>query len=125
SAVNYSQSMVSYSKRFNRYLEQTNPDDPVDYRFDYLDNVYEKENKIGVISNWLLKLNAFNKIEFKNLFNQIGENHTVLRNGEDFIQAAGLQRRNTMYQYRSRTVYSGQVQGTHSFSESNSSLLWV
>ncbi|HRE50400.1 MAG TPA: carboxypeptidase-like regulatory domain-containing protein [Flavitalea sp.] len=125
SAVNYSQSMASYSKRFNRYLEQTNPDDPVDYRFDYLDNVYEKENKIGVISNWLLKLNAFNKIEFKNLFNQIGENHTVLRNGEDFIQAAGLQRRNTMYQYRSRTVYSGQVQGTHSFSESNSSLLWV
>ncbi|MBX3239141.1 MAG: carboxypeptidase-like regulatory domain-containing protein [Chitinophagaceae bacterium] len=125
SAVNYSQSQMSYSKRFNRYLEQTNPADPVDYRFDYLDDIYEKENKIGVISNWLLKLNAFNKIEFKNLFNQIGENHTVLRSGQDFIQGAGLERKNAMYQYRSRTVYSGQVQGTHNFSESSSSLVWV
>ncbi len=125
SAINYSQSAMSYGKRFNRYLEQTLASDPVDYRFDYLDNVYEKENKIGIISNWMLKTNAFNKIEFKNLFNQIGENHTVLRSGTDFIQGAGLERRNTMYQYRSRSVYSGQLQGTHNFSASNSSLIWV
>lgn len=124
-AINYSQSIASYSKQFNRYLEQTDFTKPVEHRFDYTDNVYEKENKIGLISNWMLKMNALNKIEFKNLFNQIGENHTVLRKGEDFFQGAGLTRQNYMYQYRARTVYSGQLQGTHNLSKSNASLMWV
>ncbi|ODS83566.1 MAG: hypothetical protein ABS46_05995 [Cytophagaceae bacterium SCN 52-12] len=118
-SVNLSQSYQSSEREFFRYLETG------EKRFAYIDNYYEKENKAGILSNWNLNLNAYNKIAFKNLFNQIGENLTVLRTGEDFIQQAGLRRKNYMYEYRSRTIYTGQLEGTHIFPASNSTLNWV
>ncbi len=118
-SVNLSQSYQSSQREFFRYLETA------EKRFAYIDNYYEKENKAGILSNWNLNLNAYNKIAFKNLFNQIGENLTVLRTGEDFIQQAGLPRKNYMYEYRSRTIYSGQLEGTHIFPASSSTLNWV
>ncbi len=123
-SVNVSQSYQHTKREFYRYFEWNNSS-PVETRFAYLDSYYEKENKVGVLSNWNLNLNAFNKLAFKNLFNQIGENRTVLRTGEDFIQQAGFHRKNYMYEYRSRTIYSGQLEGTHIFPASTSSINWV
>ncbi len=118
-SVNLSQSYQSSEREFFRYFETG------EKRFAYIDNYYEKENKAGILSNWNLNLNAYNKIAFKNLFNQIGENLTVLRTGEDFNQQAGYRRKNYMYEYRSRTIYSGQLEGTHIFPASTSTLNWV
>lgn len=112
-AINYGQSYVSYDKEFNRYLELGAGASRADKRFAFSDANYEKENKIGLISNWRLYLNENNNISFKNLFNQVGENTTVIRTGTDFIQQSGLERKNYMYQYRSRSVYSGQLEGNH------------
>src|SRR5690606_4614751 len=127
-ALSYGQSYVSYKKDFFRYLEWDKVDgNRADKRFAYVDANYEKENKIGLISNWRLKLNDNNSIAFKNLFNQIGENTTVIRTGEDYIQQTGLQRQNYLYQYRSRTVYSGQLEGNHNhkIGKKDASLNWV
>lgn len=124
-SFNLSQSFQSSERQFFRYLEQSNTSLPVEKRFAYVDSYYEKENKTGILSNWNLNLNAYNKIAFKNLFNQIGENLTVLRTGEDFIQQAGFRRKNYMYEYRSRTIYSGQLEGTHIFPANTSTLNWV
>src|SRR5690606_33650595 len=98
-----------------------------DKRFAFNDANYEKENKIGVISNWRLFLNENNNISFKNLFNQVGENTTVIRTGTDYIQQAGLQRQNYLYQYRSRSVYSGQLEGnhTHNVGDKIGKINWV
>lgn len=112
-ALSYSQSYLTFDKNFNRYLELAPGGTAATKRFDYVDNNNEKENKIGLISNWKFQINDKNKIEFRNLYNQIGENVTVIRNGQDFIQQTGLHRRNYMYQYRSRSVYSGQLEGNH------------
>lgn len=112
-AFNYSQSYLTFDKNFNRYLELAPNGTEASKRFDYIDQNNEKENKFGLISNWRIQLNEKNKIEFRNLFNQIGENVTVIRDGQDFIQQTGLHRRNYMYQYRSRSVYSGQLEGNH------------
>jgi hypothetical protein len=124
-SLNLSQSYQSSERDFNRYLERNNSDAPLERRFAYRDNYYEKENKVGILNNWNLNLNAFNKISFKNLFNQIGENTTVLRNGEDFIQQAGYQRKNYLYEFRSRSIYSGQMEGTHIFPSNSSRMNWI
>lgn len=127
SAISYGQSFATYNKSFNRYLEWDNNQEQVEKRFDYNDNYNEKDNRIGIISNWKLQLNAKSSLEFKNLFSQIGENTTVIRTGEDYIQQVGLQRKNYMYQYRSRTVYSGQLEGKHEhqLGNKNANLNWI
>ncbi|GAA4435952.1 TonB-dependent receptor [Ravibacter arvi] len=124
-SVNLSQSFQTSQREFYRYLEQSDLSVPVEKRFAYIDSYYEKENKLGILSNWNLNLNAYNKIAFKNLFNQIGENLTIIRAGEDFIQQAGLPRKNYLYEYRSRSIYSGQLEGTHLFPAGSSSINWV
>lgn len=126
-ALNYGQSFLIYDKSFARYLAMDHQTKKVEDRFLYNDNTHEKDNRFGAISNWSLQLNENNRIEFKNLFNQIGENTTVIRTGQDYIQQEGLMRKNYMYQYRSRTVYSGQLEGTHKHVAfgSNAQLNWV
>lgn len=125
--LNYSQSYQYYLRDFNRYLIQdpSNYGTPAELRFEYFDNRYEKENRVGILTNWAYIINPFHKIEFKNLFNQIGENVNILRDGEDFVQQRGRQRQNYMYQYRSRTIYSGQFEGNHRFEGGVSSVNWV
>lgn len=127
SGINYSQSYITYDRAFNRYLEFNPENNTADKRFDYIDNNNERDNRIGVISNWALEIDENNRIEFKNLFNQIGENTTVVRTGTDFIQQTGLDRKNYMYQYRSRSVYSGQLEGKHDHKmfKNNAQLNWV
>jgi len=124
-SINISQSYQRYSRDFFRYFTWEDPSQPILSRFDYLDSSYEKDNRVGIISNWTYKINAFNSISFKNLYNQIGENTTIVREGYDNIQFADNLRQNYMLGYRSRAVYSGQLEGNHSFPQNQSSLNWV
>lgn len=127
SSVNYSQSYLYYEREFNRYEIQ----DPSDYgtpaprRLQFTDDRYEKENRVGILTNWALRFSPSHRIEFKNLFNQIGENITVIRNGRDFVQHGTYDRRNYMYGYRQRTIYSGQLEGNHNLKDSETKLTWV
>jgi outer membrane receptor protein involved in Fe transport len=125
--LSLSQSTSSFSRDFSRYLiQQPNQyGQPAEYRSKYVDQRYERDNRLGVLSNWSWILNPYHRIEFKNLFNQIGENSTILRSGEDFNQQAGLNRKNYMYQYRSRSIYSGQLEGNHSKEDESYKLNWV
>ncbi|MCC5937455.1 MAG: outer membrane beta-barrel protein [Lunatimonas sp.] len=124
-SFNISQSYQQYGRDFFRYFTWENREAPILRRFAFQDATYEKDNRVGIISNWNYRINAFNRIEFKNLFNQIGENTTVVREGYDYQQFAGNLRRNYMLQYRSRTLLTSQLEGTHQFPASKSSLNWV
>lgn len=124
-SFNISQSFQQYNRDFFRYFTWEDQSAPILKRFEFIDDTYEKDNRIGIISNWNYRINAFNRIEFKNLFNQIGENTTMVREGYDNQQFAGNLRRNYMLQYRSRTIYSSQLEGTHQFPASKSSLNWI
>ncbi|MBK9338474.1 MAG: outer membrane beta-barrel protein [Lewinellaceae bacterium] len=123
-AINYSTSYQSYLRDFYRYFEWEDRSQPILTRFQYDDQVYEKQNRISILSNWKLRLNDRSTISFKNLFNQIGENETILRNGFDFIQRPGDDLRNYLLGYRSRSIYTGQFEGVHQLSE-NKNLRWV
>lgn len=122
-SLDISQSFQHYKRDFFRYFE-LDPVRPniVDQRFAYKDDVFEQSNRISLMSNFTISFNARNQIRFSNLFNQIGENETNLRQGEDFIQTLGW-RRHYLLGYRSRSIYSGQLEGTHNFSSNK--LRWI
>lgn len=90
----------------------------------YNDKVYINSVRLGVISNWSARLNNNNKIEFRNLFNQLGSNEVLEREGIDYTNGA-QQQQNYSLRYESRTIYSGQLQGTHDFNDNKSTLTWT
>jgi len=119
-----SQNYQKYTRDFSRYfeLDPARPNE-LDKRFAFNDDIYEKQNRISLMSNWSITFNARNKIKFSNLFNQIGENETNLRQGNDFIQTLGY-RRHYALGYRSRSIYTGQLDGSHQISDRRN-LHWV
>lgn len=122
--VNLSSSYQTYQRDFYRYFEWEDRNIPILERFRYDDSVYEKENKLSVLSNWKLRLSDRSYITFKNLFNQIGENETNIRRGTDFLQRPEDDQQNYLLGYRSRTIYMGQFEGVHEISD-RSKLHWV
>lgn len=123
--ISLSGSYQYYEREFNRFFAWEPPFDvPIDLRFAFVDDVYEKQNRISLLSNWRLKINDRNTVTFKNLFNQIGENETIIRNGFDFIQRPNDDLRNYLLGYRSRSIYLGQFEGSHELSNRRN-IRWV
>lgn len=112
-SLNYSCNYQTYTRDFNRYFEWEDRTNPILQRFRYDDHVYEKQNRISVLSNWKLRLSDRSYITFRNLYNQIGENETILRRGNDFIQRPDDDLQNYLLGYRSRSIYTGQLEGNH------------
>jgi outer membrane receptor protein involved in Fe transport len=95
-------------------------------QFSYNDNYFEKNNRIGLIHNWRFSLNPNTLIEFRNLYNQIGDHESTVREGQIIPQrGADVEFRNYGFRYQERKIYSGQLQGTHTFNEDRSKLTWL
>lgn len=111
--INYSTSFQHFTSDFARYQEyRSEPNSPTSYLFNYQDDVYSKETKVNLIHNWVFNLGEQNKIEFRNLFVQLGENTSTFRSGENPIEQPGKVFSNNAYRYLSRSIYTGQLQGT-------------
>lgn len=108
-SMNYSNSYKSYQRDFFRYAEFTNND----LRFQYLDNFYSNDVRLSALHNWNIEINPNNRIEFKNMFVQLGEHETTIRTGDDKYQNPNFDRTNYAYHYLSRTIYTGQLEGSH------------
>jgi hypothetical protein len=122
--INYSKSYQYFERDFFRYFEWEDRTMPILKRFEFIDDTYQEDVRISILSNWVLRLNDRNRVKLKNLFNQIGENETIIRNGFDFIQRPNDDLRNYLLGYRSRSIYTGQLEGEHDLS-GTSSLRWV
>ncbi|TXH23734.1 MAG: TonB-dependent receptor [Cyclobacteriaceae bacterium] len=111
--LNYSTGFVHFVSEFARYQEyRTKPNSPTSYLFNYKDDTYGKDTKVNLIHNWLFKIGDRSKIEFKNFFVQLGESTSTFRSGENPIEQPGKLFNNNAYHYLSRTIYTGQLQGT-------------
>jgi outer membrane cobalamin receptor len=123
SSINWGQAYQFFLAERSRYFFPESGR-PTEKRDEYFDNTYMKMNEVGVMSNWLLRLNANNKIEFRNLFNQSGMNETIFREGKDFVQRTdGAQ--DYSFRYESKSLYSGQIEGTHLFNDEKTKWNWV
>ena len=112
-ALSYATNYQSYQRQFNRYFSLNAGQERPQNWLDYKDDVYQQEVRISFLSNWILKISDRSKIKFKNLFNQIGENETTIRNGFNFQQRGNDNLRNYSLGYRSRSIYMGQLNGEH------------
>lgn len=123
-SIDYSHGYQYFQREFFRYFEWEDRTNPILQRFAFVDENYRRDTQLGIMSNWMLRLNSRNTISFKNLFNQIGENETIIRNGMDFIQRPEDDLRNYLFGFRSRSIYTGQVEGSH-FLADNNILRWT
>jgi len=123
-AVNYSSTFQYVNfKRYRYGAFDQSISRSQDTLFSYSDDQYSKENRLGFIHNWLFRLDEKNKIEFKNMFNQVGETETTERNGFNFERRSD-DLRNYSYRYISRTIYSAQLVGEHELAN-ESKANWV
>jgi TonB-dependent receptor len=102
-----------------------------DYKNDessYVDQFHDKQftnsAKLGMVHNWTWYPANGQKIEFRNLFNQIGMNRVTERTGREFY-ADGRHIRAAELRYLDRSIYSGQLAGEHSFGEGRTKFDWV
>ena len=121
-AASYSNTSDYYSITNNSYVSYDVMQDQASYRFNYHDDQYTNNSKASILHNWSLQLGKNNKLEFRNLFNQIGFTRTTLRDGRDYY--GGIDIRSYEYRFLSRSTYSGQLAGQHCFREGFTMLDW-
>jgi outer membrane receptor for ferrienterochelin and colicin len=115
-ALNYSYASLAYSDMTNaRFgIYNRNDDLPV-CLYSYTDNQYNTTARVGGLMN-LTWMNGRHRLEFRNLFNQIGRDRYTQREGWRNVSAKYLQQKEE-YFYNSRGSYAGQLSGYHTLSE--------
>ncbi len=101
--------------------------DPVrqqsDTIYSYRDDLYKENVRLSIIHNWSFFLSPKTKIEFRNFFNQQGSNQSIIREGSNYEEGSLV--KSYAYRYQERTVYSGQLHGTHDLNANRSVLDWT
>jgi TonB-dependent receptor len=100
----------NYYNGFSETLQKSDP------RYKYNDVRFTQTNRLGAISNFTLELNPSHRIEFRNFYNQQGQNQSTIRTGIDYT-TGGDDVNNLGLNYFSRSIYSGQLSGKHSLSD--------
>ncbi|MDR1593219.1 MAG: TonB-dependent receptor [Prevotellaceae bacterium] len=112
-SLNYSNTFKSVHKMKNaRYGIYNYTEDTPVYLYDYVDNQFSNDARLGVLHNWSFVINPSNRIEFKNLLNILGRNRLTKRTGIKDVSSMYYYEQ-TEIQYSSRLIYSGQFSGTH------------
>jgi TonB-dependent receptor len=90
----------------------------------FRDSQYTNSVKVGLLHNWTWYPANGQKIEFRNLFNEIGMKRVTERTGREFYND-GRYIRSTELRNLNRSIYSGQLAGEHSFKEGITKIDWV
>lgn len=121
--VDYANTSLAYTASNYNY----NAYDPVAQRSDTIYSYSDQENvrnsRISILNNWTALLGPRTKIEFRNLFNQLGEERTTLRTGSDLD--GGFDVKNYAYRWQQRTIYSGQLHGHHDLRDDRTIVDWT
>ena len=123
SGINYSNTNQFNNITRKNYQVYNFAEDKSIEDFDFNDKQYTNSVKASILSNWAFLLSPNHKIEFRNVFNQTGQTRTVLRNGIEYYSNQIL--RSSEYRYLSRSTYSGQLGGMHSFKNDSAKLNWT
>jgi TonB-dependent receptor len=111
-ALNYSYTSLAYQDMTNARFGVYNKNDDVPVcLYSYTDDQYTTTAKVGGLLN-LTWMNAKHRLEFRNLFNQLGRDRFTFRDGWRNVSAKYLQQKEE-YFYNSRGSYTGQVSGHH------------
>lgn len=94
--------------------------------FDYYNNKYSTDILWGALANFSLRLNANNKISFRNIINTNTSDYTTLRNGKDFESNSQYGENVKAYEYgfKNNTFFNTQLNGEHNLPSLNSKINW-
>ncbi|MCE6988538.1 TonB-dependent receptor [Dyadobacter sp. CY323] len=109
--INYSATHQFLPTTQFRYLSFSTEKQKSDIQSSYQDELYQNNVRLGVMSNWAFIINPNHKIEFRNLFNQLSNKETNFRQGFNTDNDTEVQ--NYAFRYESKSIYSGQLGGTH------------
>jgi hypothetical protein len=123
-SINYSNTL-QYNQikryRYTNYEEESRESSPF---FAFTDDQYNRNVRIGLLSNWTFRLNSSSKIEFRNLYTRLGTTETTLRTGSDVDKGQDVQ--NYSLRYINRGIYTGQIEGTHDIGDNDKAkLTWL
>lgn len=116
SYINYSNTNTNQEMTQNRFLYDAS------VQSTFRDNNFTNNVRLGAMSNWALILNPRNKIEFRNIFNQLATKETVIRSGQLFEN--GLEISNQSFRYEQKSILSSQISGNHELSD-KTRLKWI
>jgi len=122
-ALNWSNTKVSYPVRRMDFNEYNFTDDKTDPTYDYNDEQFNQNVRLGAIFNWAFRFNDNNTVEFKNLYNQINNSQYIERQGTNI--ADGYTARFGAFQETFRGVYAGQLLGKHKLFDGRTNVNWV
>lgn len=91
--------------------------------YSYRDQENVRSAQLGVMHNWSALIGTGTKLEFRNLLNQMGENAVTERTGRNLEE--GFDVRNQAFHYEQRTLYSGQLHGSHELMGDRAELDWT
>ncbi len=83
-------------------------------RYNYHDVRFAQVNRIGALTNFTLELSPKDRLEFRNFYNQQGQNQSTQRTGKE---VQGFDANNLALNYFERRLYSGQLSGRHAVSD--------
>lgn len=106
-----------------QYEDYSNEQKRMIKAFDFLDQKSKESVKIGFIHNWNLLYGNNQKLEFRNLVNQMGNKTTNIRNGVNYYNVDTI--RAYDLRYESRFIYSGQLAGEQHFNIDRTKLNWM
>ncbi|HEV8512485.1 MAG TPA: TonB-dependent receptor, partial [Cyclobacteriaceae bacterium] len=110
-------SLLNYTNAYSIFNIARKDFDP---DVDWQDNQSTNQVRLGLLQNFGIRLNDKHKIEWRNLFNQIGTDQTTIRQG----RVLNPYENSYLESYQSRYIISTQVNGKHRFSE-KSEFTWT
>ncbi|MBS1543095.1 MAG: TonB-dependent receptor [Bacteroidetes bacterium] len=119
SALTYSNAFAKFDVQRNDYT--TTPGGGQDQNFGYADKQYNQLIRTGFLFNWAFKFSPNHHVEFKNMYNQSSQDQWVDRTGTGISEG----QLNGSFDKVYRSIYSGQLLGTHQFFEGRTTVEWL
>ncbi len=121
-SLNYKHSSNFNSIHRADYFDYDQINNKINYAYDFTDNTYVQEASLGLVHNWIFIFGDNQKIGFRNLLSNLGENKTVQREGYDVYNSKDLL--GTNLRFNQRLIYTGQLEGKHTFNNNYTHLNW-
>ncbi|KAB7729078.1 TonB-dependent receptor plug domain-containing protein [Rudanella paleaurantiibacter] len=81
----------------------------------YNDVSYARQARLGLLHNWSARFSPVFTLEWKTLFNQLGNQETVVRQGQNFDSNTDI--RSYSQRFENRTIATTQLAGDHQLNE--------
>jgi len=104
---------------YNAYNADTQRSDTI---YQFSDAQFQRNVRIGYMSNWAVLTPSGHTFQFRNLFNQSGQNQTTVRGGRNLEE--GSQVRNYALGWQQRGLFSSQLSGKHPLNKDKTELQW-